>query len=352
MFNTGSVQFGSPVGQISHRILGMNRTRFDLVACSAAVSLALTACLFTRADTALAEAAPAPVAKDQRFDGQRSYEYLKQICKFGSRMSGSEGMEKQQALLLKHFQALGAKAELQKVPPFRHPLNGSLVPAANIVVQWHPEARERILLCAHYDTRPFPDQEPNPRLRQKPFIGANDGASGVALLMELGHHVRDLPERYGLDVVFFDAEEFVFSERGQYFIGSEHFAREYVRNPPEHRYVAGVLLDMVGDRKLSVFQETYSRMWPDTRPIVKEIWATADRLGVEEFHPREGYRVKDDHLAIRNIAGIPTCNIIDFHYPNKQNSFWHTTRDVPENCSAESLGKVGWVVQEWLKSKK
>ena len=288
----------------------------------------------------------------QPFNGQRAYDYLKQVCDIGPRPSGSNGMKRQQELLTKHFESLGAKVTMQQVPPLRHPLSGRPVPAANLGVQWNQTAPERILLCAHYDTRPFPDMERDPRLRQRPFIGANDGGSGVALLMELGHHMPQLTGKYGVDFVFFDAEEFIFGERGVYFIGSEFFAREYVRNPPAHRYVAGILLDMVGDKRLSIAQEGHSRMWPDTRPLVKEIWAMAVSLGIDEFQHREGPRVRDDHLALRNIGRIPTIDIIDFEYPDRRNSYWHTTKDVVENCSAESLGKVGLVVQHWLRSKK
>jgi hypothetical protein len=108
---------------------------------------------------------------------------------------------------------------------------------------------------------------------------------------------------------------------------------------------------MVGDAKLSVYQETHSAMWPDTRQLVQEIWGTADRLGVKEFIPRVGYQVQDDHLPLNRIAQIPVCDVIDFHFPDRSNRYWHTTADTPARCSAESLGKVGWVIQEWLATK-
>ncbi len=294
-----------------------------------------------------------PLPEAERFDGKRSYDYLKQICAIGPRMTGSQGMLDQQQLLLEHFKKLKLKADLQTVPPLRHPLKGELVEVANLIVQCRPEAKQRLLLCAHYDTRPYPDQERNPRLRRGTFIGANDGGSGVAVLMELAHHVEGLPDDFGLDFVFFDAEEFVFGRTGKYFIGSEYFAHDYINNRPPYQYQAGVLLDMVGDRNLSIYLEKYSIGWTDTRPLVKEIWGTAARLGVEEFIARDRYSspIRDDHLALRNIAGIPTCDIIDFHYPDHTNSLWHTTGDTVNRCSAESLGKVGWVIQEWLRSK-
>ncbi len=295
---------------------------------------------------------PGSIAPAERFDGQRAYDYLKQICALGSRISGSEAMQQQQELLEKHFTALGGQVEFQRFQLPHHPLTGKPVEMANLIVRWHPEATERIILCAHYDTRPYADREANPRLKKLGlFLGANDGGSGTAVLMELGHHVKNLPNRYGIDFVFFDAEEFVFSERDNYFLGSEWFARNYVEEPPAHRYVGGVLLDMVGDAKLSVYQESHSAMWPDTRQLVQEIWGTAARLDVKEFIPRVGYQVLDDHLPLNRIAQIPVCDVIDFHYPDRSNRFWHTTADTPARCSAESLGKVGWVIQEWLATK-
>ena len=281
------------------------------------------------------------------FDGERSYGYLKQICALGRRISGTEGMAKQQQLLQSHFKQLGGQVSLQKWQA-RHPQTGASVELANMIIEWHPERKDRIVLCAHYDTRPFPDSDPqNPRGM---FLGANDGASGVALLMELAHAMPNLKSRYGVDFVLFDAEELIFNPaRDKYFLGSEYFARDYQRNPPPHKYHYGVLLDMVGDRELQLFQEINSMRWPDTRPLVRDIWATAKQLRVNEFIPRKRHEVRDDHLALRNIAGIPTCDIIDFDYPRPGRvNYWHTEKDVPENCSAQSLAKVGWVLHTWL----
>ncbi len=292
-----------------------------------------------------------PTETRSDFDGRRSYGYLREICSYGNRMSGSKGMLQQQELLEKHFKQLGVEVEYQRLTA-KHPLTGKPVPLSNMIVHWHPESTERILLCAHYDTRPLPDQDPDPRKRREGvFLGANDGASGVAVLMELGHHMQTVPDRYGIDFVFFDAEEMVYNDRrDRFFLGSEHFAREYSKGDRDFEYIAGVLLDMVGDSKLSIFQERHSMTWPETRPIVKGIWGTAARLGVTEFIPRIGYEVRDDHLPLYQIAGIPVCNVIDFHYPDPSNSFWHTTNDTPGRCSAESLGKVGLVMLEWLRS--
>ena len=281
---------------------------------------------------------------DIPFNGARAYESLKQLCAIGPRPSGSPGMEKQQKLLAEHFQKLGGQVEFQRFR-VRHPRDGSAVPMANIIVRWHPESTSRILLCAHYDTRPYPTLDPeNP---QGIFIGANDGASGAAILMELARDMPTLKCKYGIDFLLLDGEEFVFSEQDRYFIGAEYFARDYVKNRPKHRYRWGVLLDMVGDADLQIYQERNSTWWRDTRPLVEDIWATAARLGVREFIPKRMHEVNDDHIMLHNLGGISCIDVIDFDYLP-----WHTQGDTPDKCSPLSLAKVGWVIEEWLKTVK
>jgi hypothetical protein len=176
-------------------------------------------------------------------------------------------------------------------------------------------------------------------------VGANDGASGTALLMELGRHMPAVPGPVGVDFVLFDGEEFVWTNQHPYFLGSEWFARDYKAHPPEHRYRWGVLLDMVADKDLELRPDRLSLRWTDVRPLCREIWQTARTLGVQEFSPQAGYEILDDHIKLRDLAGIPTCDLIDFDYP-----YWHTEEDTPDKCSALSLAKVGWVVHEWLKT--
>jgi Zn-dependent M28 family amino/carboxypeptidase len=205
-----------------------------------------------------------------------------------------------------------------------------------------------VLLGAHYDTRPFPDEDPDPANRKKPFLGANDGASGVALLIEIAHHLNDLPTVWGVDLVLFDGEEIVYGagqdQEGDYFLGSKEFARIYARDVDgrrtKMRYAAGLVLDMVGDRDLQIDQEENSlNLVPG---LVREVWTVARRLNASAFRQAVGRAVLDDHLPLNN-AGIPAIDIIDFDYPH-----WHTAQDVPENCSAASLEQVGRVVTAWL----
>ena len=183
-------------------------------------------------------------------------------------------------------------------------------------------------------------------------MGANDGASGTALLAELAYLVRGYKGPFGIDFVLFDGEEFVFQQRGEYFLGSRYFSMAYRNEPPAYRYKWGVLLDMVADKELQIYYELNSLRF--ARPLVMDIWKTAARLGVKEFRARSRHEIRDDHLPLNQIAGIPTCDLIDFDYPRPglNTSYWHTEKDRPENCSGVSMARVGWVVWEWLKQAK
>jgi glutaminyl-peptide cyclotransferase len=306
-----------------------------------AVALAVSVVVLGYAVWPEAQAGPRRLALgDIPFDGTQAYSYLREMCRFGPRPSGSNAMLAQRQWLVDHFKSLGAEVSLQSFKA-RHPLDGSAVPMANIIARWHADRPHRVLLCAHYDTRPYPDRDPrNPRGR---FVGANDGASGVAVLMQLAKRFASLKGNLGIDVVLFDGEEYVFEDQGEYFLGSVYFAREYAADPPQRCYQWGIMLDMVGDADLRLDEERNSLSWADTRPLVESIWATARRLGVREFVARPGHEVRDDHLPLHDIAGLSVCDIIDFDY-----RYWHTQQDAPDHCSALSLAKVGWVLEEWL----
>jgi len=292
------------------------------------------------------EAKAAMLASPAPIDGKRAYGYLKQICEIGPRTAGSPANARQRKLVSDHFAKNGAKVRDQ---PFRaiHPVTGAPLVMANLIGSWKPDSLQRVVIGAHYDTRPHPDQEDKPDRQKLPFLGANDGASGVALLMEIANHLTDLETPWGVDLVLFDGEELVFGNDprvGEYFLGSIEFARIYADQRDHHRtnkrYAFGIVLDMVGGRDLKINQEPNSlREAPE---LVREVWAVARRLKANSFRFRQGREVLDDHLALIR-AGIPTIDLIDFDYP-----FWHKADDLPENCSAESLAEVGRVVTAWL----
>lgn len=287
------------------------------------------------------------------FDKKRVMEYLQQICDLGPRISGTKEMEKLQAMLTKHFEAHGGKVELQRFKK-RQRSQEKETPMANLIARWNPDAKRRIILCAHYDTRPRADEEPDPRDQVKPFLGANDGGVGPALMMELAHHLKDLDLKVGLDFVLFDAEEFIWDNRPEerggdwYFLGSHHFAERYAEARRKHRdhpeYVAAVLVDLIGGKDARFPYEQYS--FTQAGHLVKEIWGIAKELKIDAFVEKMGTAVRDDHLPLLDV-GIPAINIIDFSYPH-----WHRLSDVPANCSAESIEKVARVVWVWMQRAK
>lgn len=287
--------------------------------------------------------------RKSQFDSDAAYGYLKDICKIGPRPSASRGMEKQQKYIRAHFEGLGAKYFEQSYM-VKSPYDGRQVELKNLLIQWHPERTKRLLICCHHDTRPFADADKrNPRAK---FIGANDGGSGVALLCELGKHIASMDGKYGVDFMFFDGEEFVIvRQRDPMFLGSSFFAKKYAQGVPEWRYEQAILVDMVGDKDLQIYLEGNSMKFAQS--LTQDIWAVAKKLGVKEFIPEQKQFIRDDHLALNEIAKIPTCDIIDFDFPNptQGNSYWHTRQDKIQNCSAESLGKVGMVVLAWIRQK-
>ncbi|WP_083671148.1 M28 family peptidase [Singulisphaera sp. GP187] len=280
---------------------------------------------------------PAPI------NGARAYGYLNQITELGPRPAGSAANTLQRQLVTQQFARNGAVVREQ---PFTgvDPLSGAKVEMANLVGSWHPERTERVVIAAHYDTRPFPDRETDPNLRQVPYLGANDGASGVALLMELANQLENLPTTVGVDLVLFDGEELVYNEKGEYFLGSKEFVRDYHEGIEQgtntDRYKSAIVLDMVGGKNLQIKKEPYSLQQAPT--LVQDVWKVARRLKVSAFRNNVGRAVLDDHVALSN-GGIPAIDVIDFDYP-----YWHKAQDRPENCSPASLRQVGRVVTGWL----
>ena len=282
---------------------------------------------------------------------ERAFAYLEQICDIGSRTTGTEGMRKQQEMLERHFAKLGGTVLWQPFP-YRHPETGNDVEVKNMFVQWAPENPNRVFLCTHYDTKPFPTKDPiNPKGL---FVGANDGGSGTALFMELGHAISKLQLNIGVDLIFFDAEELVYDERRDpLFLGSTYFAHSYVNDPSSARYKKGILVDMIGDADLQLFYEVNS--YTLAKPVVEEVWTIAKQLRIKEFEARPLHEVRDDHLVLNKVAGIPVIDIIDFDYPRgapKNKSYWHTSADTPDKCSGESIVKVGKVLLQWLKQQR
>jgi hypothetical protein len=282
-------------------------------------------------------------AEPVAFDAKRAMGYLDDICKLGPRMSGTDAMTKQQELVEKHFTKLGGKVTYQK---FKAKQNSVRQPVemANMLVSWKPEEKRRVILCSHYDTRPKADQETDPKKRKEPIVSANDGGSGVALLMELANHMNKLPANVGVDFVFFDGEEYVFERNDDYFFGSRHFGEQYTKTRKESGqvYLGAILLDMIAGKDLRLPVEQNS--WTSASPLVEDVYKIAADLKADAFRRKEFSKtpVEDDHVML-NRHRIPAIDLIDFDYKH-----WHRLTDVPENCSGENMEQVARVLSVWL----
>ena len=279
--------------------------------------------------------------KPAAIDAARAFGYLKAICDIGPRPAGSAANEKQRLMVAEHFKKNGLEIKEQAFDAV-DPSNRQRKKLVNLIGSWQPEKKRRVVLGAHYDTRPYPDQDPDPAKRRGRFIGANDGASGVALLMEIANHLPKMTSEWGVDLVLFDGEELVYQDGDPYFLGSRHFARQYLAQARNRdwKYDAGLVLDMVADKDLLIEQEQYSMEYAPA--VVRDVWDVAARLGEKRFSRSVGPAVLDDHIPL-NQAKIPTADLIDFEYPH-----WHTMDDIPENCSGDSMAVVGRVVTAWI----
>jgi hypothetical protein len=285
-----------------------------------------------------------------KFDEARALKYLKQLCDLGPRISGTEAMKKQQELIEKHFKDLGATVTRQEFKG-KQLSRKEAVDMVNLIISWHPEKTRRVLISSHYDTRPIADQEKNRANWNRPFLSANDGSSGVAFLMELGHHMKELKSEFGVDFVLFDGEEYVFetAQTGggdKYFFGSEYFADDYTKSKDKRkfRYDAGFLLDLFAGKDAELRVEHYS--YAAAKPLIDQVWGLAKELGAKSFKYEGGYEVQDDHLALIR-AGIPTIDIIDFDYAH-----WHKLSDTPDKVSGAQMAEVSKVLTTWLQKAK
>ena len=263
------------------------------------------------------------------FDQDRAFVYLKKQCEFGPRNPGSEGHRRCLEFLVEELQRTADS--VVKQPFFFTNYRNKQTSTLNNVIASFGRHGERILLCAHWDTRPWADQDPDSTNRDKPILGANDGASGVAVLLEIAQVLKQHPPPRGVDIVLFDGEDAGLQGQDETWCqGSRYFAQnKQVSYQPRW----GILLDFVGDKDLHFPIEGNSQKYaPD---LVDRVWSKAEALGLSAFDRSVGYDIIDDHLSLLDV-GIPTIDIIDFDYP-----YYHTLQDTEDKCSPQSLGIVG-----------
>ena len=267
------------------------------------------------------------------FNADSAHALLRRQVAFGPRVPGTPGHAAQLDWMTQY---LRERADTVIVTPFTHRAsNGTTLNMANVFARFRPELGTRVLLVAHWDTRPTADYDLE--RTAEPIPGANDGASGVAVLLELANLLQRQQAPIGVDLLFVDGEDYGPGSEDMY-LGAKHFA---AYKPPAYRPLYGILLDMVGDKQPRFRIEENSRDF--AREVVERVWRVAEQIGLGHVFVRESQgAITDDHVPL-NQAGIRTIDIIDFDY-GPANAYWHTHHDDVHNTSPLGLGAVGRVL--------
>jgi Zn-dependent M28 family amino/carboxypeptidase len=262
------------------------------------------------------------------FDGEKAYQQVLYQNELGPRIPGSEAHDKLIDYLNKTLSSYNWKVSIQEFSQ-----NGKGF--QNVIAHRHGNEKW-LIIAAHYDCRQFSDRDPENSKRDQPVPGANDGASGVAVLLELAR-ILPVDYPYSISLVFFDAEDQGGIDGQPWIMGSTYYANSFTSKPD-----AVILLDMVGDEDQEFLFEKNS-----DKNLQESIWNTAALLGYSEtFVSQAGYSILDDHVPFIGL-GIPAVDIIDFDY-----EYWHTTQDTPDHVTPTSLERVGNVVFTWLMMQK
>ena len=299
-----------------------------------------------------------PAAIVPIFDGDSAYGFIARQVAFGPRVPNSTSHAECGNYLVEKFKGYGAEVVTQDVNLKAY--NGDILKARNIIAQFQPENPQRILLCAHWDTRPWADSDPDEANRYKPLPGANDGGSGVGVLLEVARHLASVPSKVGVDIVLFDAEDYGLHEndsrmwesnRHSWALGSQYWSM----NPHKPGYSAryGILLDIVGAPASKFCYEGYSTHYASD--IVMKVWIWAGKLGYSNyFEKEEGGTITDDHYYVNRVLGVPCIDIIncDPDSPNGFGPYHHTMKDNMDWISPETLKAVGQTVMTVIYNEK
>jgi len=291
---------------------------------------------------------PKKAVKVPEFNQDSAYSYVKEQVGFGPRVPNTKAHAECAAYLVKKFRSFGAQVGEQKFKS--RSFDGKILNGINIIATYNPEAKKRVLLCAHWDSRPFADNDPDPKNHNKPIDGANDGASGVGVLMEIARQIQLQPIEIGIDIVLFDLEDYgqphesdIPRVEDSWALGAQYWSK----NPhiPGYRARYGILLDMVGAKDIVFTKEYFSMAYASG--VVEKVWQHAANLGYDAvFQNIEAGSVMDDHVYVNKYAQIPTIDII--HHDNTTESsffpYWHTLKDNMDAIEPNSLNIVGQVI--------
>lgn len=266
------------------------------------------------------------------FNGKEAFGFLTYQCSLGPRVPNTDAHDAAKAWIANQLTPYVDSPVVMKDFIFHDPDRRKRLELTNIIGVINPNATKKVLLFTHWDTRPTADEDLNPDNRSTPIPGADDGASGTAVLLELARTFHAKKPDVGVILLFVDGEDWGPGDDKMY-LGARNFAQD----PGQYRPNYAILLDMIGDKNLQIHREvTSEQLQPE---IDNKVWTAARDLGYSAQFPNDTkYQIGDDHDSF-NAAGIPAIDLIDFDYP-----YWHTLQDTPDKCSAHSLQIVGEVV--------
>ncbi len=293
------------------------------------------------------------------FDADSAYKYCAAQCDFGPRVMNTEAHDKCGEWIKGKFEEYGCTVENQKADLKGY--DGTIYHNNNIIARTNPDAKQRIMFCAHWDSRPWADNDPDESNHHKPVMGANDAASGVAVMLELARilHADSAGVNIGVDFVCFDAEDCgtpqwadVADDPDSWALGAQHWAKTFALNAGARNwhYEYAILLDMVGGEGAKFYKEGFSTEYaPD---ILSNVWASANAAGYGSFFvDNTGGYITDDHVPVNKIAGVRCVDIIAYYPDCQQSSFgptWHTVSDTMEHISVSTLKAVGQTMAQLL----
>ena len=288
---------------------------------------------------------PRPTVKAKKFEADSAYQYIEKQLSFGTRVPNSFGHQQCKEWLVSKFNSFGATVIEQDFQAPAH--TGEIYNGTNIIAQYNVDDSDRILLMAHWDTRAIAEKDPDESRRDEPIAGADDGASGVAVLLEIARHLHENPISIGVDIILFDAEDNgkndtqTQADVNTWCLGSQYWSKN--KHKPNYTAAYGILLDMVGAKDAQFTKERASREFAPQ--LVQKVWDLASRMGKEKyFQDINTPEVIDDHSFVNAIARIPSLCILNHPLEQMFGDHHHTHRDDIDIIDKNTLAAVGQVV--------